>query len=64
MVNRFGHWFQVLFGTRFRSPLRVLSGFWGTGFRIPLRGLSGFRVNPELLVLEVTRLFSKKLVEL
>ena len=50
MVNPLGHWVQIMFGTRYRIPLRGLSGFRGIGLRIPLRGLSGFRVLPGLLV--------------
>ena len=50
MVNPNGQWFHVPFGTRFRTPFRVLSGFRGTGFRIALTVLSGVWVTPGLLV--------------
>ena len=50
MVNTLNHWIRVLFGDRFRIPLRRLSGFWGIGFRVPLRGLSSFWVTPGLVV--------------
>ena len=41
---------RVPFCTRFRIPLRGLSGSWGIVFLISLGGLSGFRVPPGLLV--------------
>ena len=50
MVNPLGHWIQIMFGTRFRIPLRGLSGLWGIGFWIPLRGLSGLQVTPGSVV--------------
>ena len=49
MANPLGHWIWILFGTRFRIPLRGLSGFQGIGFRIPLRVLSGFRFTLRLV---------------
>ena len=50
MVNPIGHWLRIQFGTRFRIPLRGLSGFRRIGFRILLRGLFGFQVPPKLVV--------------
>ena len=52
MVNPLGHWVQIMFGTRYRIPLRGLSGFWVIGLLVPLRGLSGFLVPPVLVVPE------------
>ena len=50
MVNPLSHWLCVPFCTRFRIPLRGLSGSWGIRLRIPLRGLSGFWVPLGLVV--------------
>ena len=52
MVNPLGHWIQIMFGTIFHIPFRVLSGCQGIGFRNSLRILSGFQVTPVLIVLE------------
>ena len=54
MVNPFGHWILVLFGTISWIPLRGLSGSWGILFQVYLRGLSCFRVPSGLVVLATT----------
>ena len=68
MVNPLGHWLWILFGTRFRIPLRGLSGFRGVGLQIPLKGLSGFWVTPGLVVtvetyhVEITSVYSHRVL--
>ena len=51
-VNPLGHWFRVLFRTRFWIPLRVLSGFQGTRFWVPLSYLYSLCVTQVLIVPE------------
>ena len=58
MVNPLGHCFWILFGTRFRIPLRGSFSLRGIGFRIPSKILSGFCVTPGLLVPEFLPMYS------